>query len=152
MVGVLVEARHACVTLRRVCPAQTEGSLHHSQRQTRIETSPLNRRHTQSVRHWLYIFLGLLCKSFFLCFDANRWGFVLPLFGYKARRSKPYKEPRNRFPAWQNRFLVSWNVSKYGLRTNVVAEVLNKFEGRLVGKVGKVGKVDKVGKVGIGKV
>ncbi len=33
----------------------------------------------------------------------------------RARICKPFKEPRNRFPAWRNRFLGSLNVYKYGL-------------------------------------
>ncbi len=32
-----------------------------------------------------------------------------------ARICKPFKESRNRFPAWLNRFLGSLNVYKYGL-------------------------------------
>ncbi len=34
----------------------------------------------------------------------------------RARICKPCKEPRNRFPAWRNRFLGSINVYKYGLK------------------------------------
>ncbi len=33
----------------------------------------------------------------------------------RARICKPFKEPRNRFPGWRNRFVSSLNVYKYGL-------------------------------------
>jgi hypothetical protein len=33
----------------------------------------------------------------------------------RARICKPFKEPRNRLPAWRNRFLCSLNVYKFGL-------------------------------------
>ncbi len=36
---------------------------------------------------------------------------------YRDRMYKPFKEPRNRFPAWRNRFLASLNFYKYGLVT-----------------------------------
>ncbi len=40
----------------------------------------------------------------------------------RARICKPFKEPRNRFPAWRNRFLDSLNVYKYGLRLSKIPE------------------------------
>ncbi len=40
----------------------------------------------------------------------------------RARICKPFKGPRNRFPAWRNRFLRSWNVYKYGLSVFCFAE------------------------------
>jgi hypothetical protein len=45
---------------------------------------------------------GLILYSFVQCLQVNR-----------ARICKPFKEPRNRFPAWHNRSLGSKNVYKY---------------------------------------
>ncbi len=38
-------------------------------------------------------------------FPASRNRFLLAVTGCRARICKPFKEPRNRFPAWRNRFL-----------------------------------------------
>jgi hypothetical protein len=60
--------------------------------------------------------------------QKRRWGIYstvmlnfpfhcLPSGSNRARICKPFKEPRNRFPAWRNRFLGSFNVYNCGLNT-----------------------------------
>jgi hypothetical protein len=46
---------------------------------------------------------------------CKKTGVTLVIVTVRARICRPFKEPRNRFSAWRNRFLGSLNVYKYGL-------------------------------------
>ncbi len=85
---------------------------------------PLNCSATLNTKI-LSLLEGRLFIKYF-CYTAT---FRQTLRLYKARICKPFKEPRNRFPAWRNRLLGFINLYKYWR----AGQAGNRFLGSLKG-------------------